>query len=136
MRGMSAPGTTVQTRPTRFLGSYFALFRLRDCCYCRTNMRGWHLWGRLSMELRRVRCFCLCLIVLLGTVQLWADVTGSILGYVRDPSGAVLPNATVTAIQTATGYSRAVVSDASGQYSMLALLPGRYRLSASVPSFR
>ena len=88
------------------------------------------------MELRRVRCFCLCLIVLLGTVQLWADVTGSILGYVRDPSGAVLPNATVTAIQTATGYSRAVVSDASGQYSMLALPPGRYRLTASVPSFQ
>jgi len=76
------------------------------------------------------------LIVLLGTVQLWADVTGSILGYVRDPSGAVLPNATVTAIQTATGYSRTVVSDASGQYSMLALPPGRYRLTASVPSFQ
>ena len=88
------------------------------------------------MELRRFRCFCLCLIVLLGTVQLWADVTGSILGYVRDPSGAVLPNATVTAIQTATGYSRAVTTDASGQYSMLALPPGRYRLTASVPSFQ
>jgi hypothetical protein len=88
------------------------------------------------MELRRVRCFCLCLIVLLGTVQLWADVTGSILGYVRDPSGAVLPNATVTAIQIATGYSRTVVSDAAGQYSMLALPPGRYRLTASVPSFQ
>ena len=88
------------------------------------------------MELRRFRCFCLCLIVLLGTVQLWADVTGSILGYVRDPSGAVLPNATVTAIQIATGYSRTVVSDASGQYSMLALPPGRYRLTASVPSFQ
>ncbi len=88
------------------------------------------------MELRRVRCFCLCLIVLLGTVQLWADVTGSILGYVRDPSGAVLPNATVTATQIATGYSRTVVSDAAGQYSMLALPPGRYRLTASVPSFQ
>ena len=76
------------------------------------------------MELRRCRYFCLCLIVLLGTVQLWADVTGSILGYVRDKSGAVLPNATVTATLTATGYSRTVVSDASGQYSILALPPG------------
>jgi Carboxypeptidase regulatory-like domain len=87
------------------------------------------------MELRRCRYFCLCLIVLLGTVQLWADVTGSILGYVRDKSGAVLPNATVTATVTATGYSRTVTTDASGQYSMLALPPGRYRLTASVPSF-
>jgi hypothetical protein len=88
------------------------------------------------MELRRCRYFCLCLIVLLGTVQLWADVTGSILGYVRDKSGAVLPNATVTATQTATGYSRTVASDASGQYSILALRPGRYRLTASVRSFQ
>ena len=50
------------------------------------------------MELRRFRYFCLCLIVLLGSVQLWADVTGSILGYVRDKSGAVLPNATVRSV--------------------------------------
>ena len=88
------------------------------------------------MELRRLRCFGLCLILLLGTVQLWADVTGSILGYVRDKSGAVLPNATVTAMQVATGYSRTVVTDTSGQYSILALPPGRYRLTASVPSFQ
>ncbi len=88
------------------------------------------------MELRRFRYFCLCLIVLLGTVQLWADVTGSITGYVRDKSGAVLPNATVTATQTATGYTRTVSADSSGQYSILALPPGRYRLTASVPSFQ
>ena len=88
------------------------------------------------MELRRYRYFCLCLIVVLGTVQLWADVTGSIVGYVRDKSGAVLPAATVTAVQTATGYSRTVTTDASGQYSVLALPPGRYRLTASVPSFQ
>ena len=88
------------------------------------------------MELRRYRYFLFCLIVVLGTVQLWADVTGSIVGYVRDKSGAVLPSATVTAIQTATGYSRTVTSDASGQYSILALPPGKYRLTASVPSFQ
>jgi hypothetical protein len=88
------------------------------------------------VELRRYRYFCFCLIVVLGTVQLWADVTGSIVGYVRDKSGAVLPSATVTAIQTATGYSRTVTTDASGQYSILALPPGRYRLTASVPSFQ
>ena len=41
------------------------------------------------MNLRRYSNLCLCLIVLLGTLQLRADVTGSILGYVRDSSGAV-----------------------------------------------
>lgn len=88
------------------------------------------------MQHRVLRCFCLCLLVLAGTAHLWADVTGSIVGSVRDKSGAVLPSATVTAIQTATGYSRTVTSDTSGQFSILALPPGRYRLTASVPSFQ
>jgi len=87
------------------------------------------------MERRSCRYFCVCLLALLGTVHVWADVTGSILGYVRDKSGAVLPNATITATQTATGYVRTVKSDSSGAYSILALPPGRYRLTASVPSF-
>ena len=76
------------------------------------------------MELRRCRYFCLCLIVLLGTVQLWADVTGSILGYVRDKSGAVLPNATVTAIQTSTGYTRTVTMIRRASTAFLLCLPG------------
>src|ERR1700687_4762177 len=88
------------------------------------------------MQHRAFRCFCLCLVVLLGTAHLWADVTGSIVGSVRDKSGAVLPSATVTVIQTATGYSRTVTSDTSGQFSILALPPGRYRLTASVPNFQ
>jgi hypothetical protein len=88
------------------------------------------------MQHRVFRCFCLCLVVLLGTAHLWADVTGSIVGSVRDKSEAVLPNASVTASQIATGYSRTVATDAAGQFSILALPPGRYRLTASVPSFQ
>ncbi len=88
------------------------------------------------MQLRVLRCSCLGLLILFGAAQLRADVTGSITGYVRDKSGAVIPNASVTAIQTATSYSRTVASDAAGQYSFLALPPGRYRLTASVASFQ
>ncbi len=77
------------------------------------------------MNLRRYSNLCLCLIVLLGTLQLRADVTGSILGYVRDSSGAVLPNATLTVTQTSTGYTRTATADSSGQYSILALPPGQ-----------
>jgi Carboxypeptidase regulatory-like domain len=88
------------------------------------------------MVLRRCCCFCLCLIVLLNCVPSWADVTGSILGQVRDGSGAVVANASVNATQTATGYSRTVACDAQGQFSLLALPPGRYRLTTSVPGFQ
>ena len=73
--------------------------------------------------------------MLLGTVQLRADVTGSIIGYVRDSSGAVLPNATLTVIQTSTGYTRTATTDGSGAYSILALPPGNYRLTASMAGF-
>jgi Carboxypeptidase regulatory-like domain len=88
------------------------------------------------MGIRRFCTACLCLLVLLGTVQLWADVTGSLVGFVRDKSGAVLPNATVIATQTSTGYSRTVKTDAAGQYTILALPPGPYKLTATVANFQ
>jgi hypothetical protein len=62
-------------------------------------------------------------------------VTGSILGYVRDSSGGVLPNATLTVTQTSTGYTRTATTDGSGQYTFLALPPGTYRLTASNAGF-
>src|ERR1700722_13918427 len=86
-------------------------------------------------SIRILKPFCLCLIVLFSAVNLRADVTGSIRGYVRDKSGAVLPNATVTALQSSTGYTRTANSDASGQYSLLALPPGTYKLTASDAGF-
>src|ERR1700733_5468819 len=76
----------------------------------------------------------LCLL-LLCALQLRADVTGSIIGYVRDSSGGVLPNATLTVTQTSTGYTRTATTDGSGQYSILALPPGNYRLTASMAGF-
>jgi Carboxypeptidase regulatory-like domain len=88
-----------------------------------------------SYPLPAGRYLCLCLVVLLGAVQLWADVTGSILGYVRDSSGAVLPNATLTVTQTSTGYTRTATTDGSGAYSILALPPGSYKLTASMAGF-
>ena len=88
------------------------------------------------MQTRRWLCVGFCLIVLLGTLQLWAYVTGSIVGYVRDRSGAVIPNATVVATQSATGYNRTVTTDSSGQYTLLALPPGHYRLTAQVANFQ
>jgi hypothetical protein len=87
------------------------------------------------MDFRRCRWFYLCLVVLLGTLQLRADVTGSILGYVRDASGAALPNATLTVTQASTGYTRTATTDSSGAYSILALPPGNYSLTASMAGF-
>ena len=88
------------------------------------------------MAFRVGRCFCLCLMVLFGITYLWADVTGSFSGYVRDTSGAVIPNASVTATQATTGYARTVATDGSGHYAFLALPPGIYSLTASASGFQ
>jgi len=87
------------------------------------------------MKFRDLLYLGVCSILLLAVLPLRADVTGSIRGYVRDTSGAVLPNATVTALQTTTGYTRTAASDASGQYTLLALPPGTYKMTASDSGF-
>jgi hypothetical protein len=56
------------------------------------------------------------LVVLVGTMQLRADVTGSIQGYVRDRSGAVIPNATLTANNLSCGYEVCGVTGDAKQY--------------------
>ena len=57
--------------------------------------------------------------------------TAEINGRVTDSSGAVLPGATVTMTQTATGLTRSVVTDASGSYLISNLPTGPYRLEVS-----
>jgi hypothetical protein len=45
-----------------------------------------------------------------------AQSLSTIVGTVTDPSGAVIPTATVTATEVATSLTRTAISDAQGQY--------------------
>lgn len=65
-----------------------------------------------------------------------ADVTGSILGIVRDATGAVVPGVTVTATKLDTNESRTATSDGTGEYRILALPVGQYKVEASNPGFQ
>lgn len=58
--------------------------------------------------------------------------TISLHGTVTDPTGAVVPNATVT-ITGSSGTARSALSDKSGNYSFVGLPPGSYTLLASAP---
>ena len=62
--------------------------------------------------------------------------TGSIVGVVRDPSGAAIPAARVRIESKSTASARAVVSSGTGDYSFPALLAGEYEVSAEFPGFR
>src|SRR4029077_14016693 len=61
---------------------------------------------------------------------------GSIQGNITDAQGAVVPGATITVRNIATGVERTTVSDASGDYLVPSLAPGRYRVGASLTGFQ
>jgi len=76
------------------------------------------------------------LLLLLAATNAWAQATAQINGSVADGSGAVLPGVTLVVIQTDTGLRRETVSDDRGEYALLNLPIGPYRLEASLAGFR
>lgn len=69
------------------------------------------------------------------SLHLFAATTGSISGILTDPSGAVIPSATVIAVNPATGAQNKTTTDENGFYSFPILPVGRYDVSAEVPGF-
>src|SRR5438045_9375766 len=78
--------------------------------------------------------FCILLAACCGVLQ--ADVTGTILGTAKDATGASMPNVTVSATNVETNFTQTAISDVSGDYRILALPVGTYRVEASRPGFR
>jgi hypothetical protein len=60
----------------------------------------------------------------------------SILGEVTDASKGVLPGATITVTNLATGLTQTAVSDTSGNFEILALPIGWYSVTASMSGFK
>ena len=61
--------------------------------------------------------------------------TGTIAGSVTDPTGSVIPNASITVTNVQTGISQNTHSNASGNYIFPSLQPGDYTLSAQSAGF-
>lgn len=75
------------------------------------------------------------LILLAASAALGQAGSGGISGLVADPSGALIPGASVTAQNSATGVSQSTVSTAAGLYSFPALPPGVYKVTATAKGF-
>jgi hypothetical protein len=60
---------------------------------------------------------------------------GAINGTVTDSTGAVVPSAQITAVDTATNLSYSAVSTSSGEFSFSNLPIGTYTITVSVPGF-
>jgi len=61
---------------------------------------------------------------------------GSIVGTVEDPTGAVVPSATVTLTSNDTAAIRETKADEQGRYSFVNVLPGTYSMAVSATGFR
>src|ERR1700685_2560416 len=64
------------------------------------------------------------------------QITGSIRGTVLDPSGAIVQAATVTAKQVETGLTRESTTDRQGEYVLVELPIGHYRLEVQAKGFQ
>lgn len=62
--------------------------------------------------------------------------TSGLAGTVTDPSGAGIPNATVTATQISTGQTRTTTTGTSGEYRFTLLQPGDYRVRFAANGFK
>ena len=75
------------------------------------------------------------LLLLLSTAVLWASVSGSISGTVKDPSGSVIVNAHVSVRESNTGLSYETRTDNKGYYTFPVLPVGHYVLAVVAPGF-
>jgi hypothetical protein len=55
---------------------------------------------------------------------------------VKDPSGALVPNATITATNTATNVARTTQTNSAGLYVFPDLIPGPYQVRAATAGFQ
>jgi hypothetical protein len=75
-------------------------------------------------------------IILLGVPFARAQFdSASVLGTVKDPSGAAVPSATVTLLSLAKGVSVTRQTDANGNYEFANVQAGEYSVSVTAPNF-
>jgi hypothetical protein len=61
--------------------------------------------------------------------------TGSIVGLITDPSGAVVSGANIKITNRATGQAIEIATNVSGSFNSVALVPGDYKILISAKSF-
>src|SRR5438552_13174542 len=77
------------------------------------------------------------LVVLLFSLAIFAQANfGRILGSVKDPTGAVLPGASISIVDTQRGLARTVTTDEAGLYNAPTLIPGTYTVRVEFPGFK
>jgi hypothetical protein len=78
------------------------------------------------------------ILVLLAATNAWAQLASqtALVGTVTDSGGAVLPGATVVAVNTGTKDTYETATNAEGYYNIQFVKPGKYEITVSVQNFQ
>lgn len=88
------------------------------------------------MNFQKTNLFCAVIVSFFFGVLASAQVnTGAVSGYVLDPSGRAIPNATVVLESKTQALTRTTKTDNGGLYDFDGLAPADYRLSVSIKGF-
>src|SRR5215475_6418302 len=90
------------------------------------------------MSKQLIRVFCVLSALSLSALPAWAQARSSsadLTGAVFSPAKTVIPDATITTTDLATGLTRAVATDSGGNYRIPLLPPGRYEVKVEVSGY-
>lgn len=93
------------------------------------------LWARGILSLALVSPAILMLSVPQSSMA-QSLISGDIAGTVTDPSGAAIPNATVTVKNNGTGLTKVVKTGGAGEYHIGLLPPGQYTVQVAAANFQ
>ncbi len=99
------------------------------------------MWNRFCVDQLQARSgkkIGVLVSALLFSIVVFAQGGGNvaITGFVKDPSGAVIPNAKVTVTQQGTTVERTTVTNANGQFSVPSLPPATYTVAIEGTGFK
>ena len=78
----------------------------------------------------------LALVLVVAALPMRAQTLGEITGRIVDASGAAVPSASVTLVNSATNFERETLSNGTGDYTFPSLAPGIYNLKISHQGFK
>lgn len=86
---------------------------------------------------QKLSAVLICLLLLLVSLPVLAQTatTGQVIGTVKDPTGAVVPGASIT-LTSASGEKRSVTSDAEGNFRLALVPTGTYSLTVDAKGFK
>lgn len=83
------------------------------------------------------RTLVLMVVALFVCTAAWTQFeAGSVVGVVTDPSGSVVPNASIELRSIATDVVRLATSSSSGEFDFVAVPPSRYSITAKLTGFK